>query len=193
PLAPTDAAAATMVSRMTMVCEGEVDAGVLASEQALMVRIDYSSTIVSGSWPTDLPLALYPDATYDELVAAGDPGVVQKELLDPNPQPGDYVPNCLQPAFLTVGQAGSTFAAEYIDPSQGGGLSNSTFWSNLKYGFVTPYALFPDKRVTFAQCTDTVTALGQSLMGSSGFGVTIGPDGNPTLGDSCLVGGQTGY
>lgn len=193
PLGPTDGAAATMVSRMTTVCDGEVDAGVLASEQAMMVRVDYSSTISSGTWPADLPLALYPDATYAALVAAGDAGVVQKELLGANPAPGDYVPNCSQPAFLTVGQSGSTFAAEYIDPAQGAGLSNSTFWSNLQYGFVTPYDLFANQRVTFAHCTDTVTALGQSLMGSSGFGVTIGPDGNPTLGDSCLVGGQTGY
>jgi len=193
PLASTDAAATTMVSRMTTVCDGEVDAGVLVSQKAMMVKIDYSSTISSGSWPADLPLALYPDATYDELVAAGDPGVVQKELLDPHPQPGDYVPHCLQPAFLTVGQSGSTFAAEYIDPSQAAGLDNSTFWANLQYGFVTPYALFPAKRVAFAHCTDTVTALGQSLKGSSVISVSIGPDGNPALGDSCLAGGQTGY
>jgi hypothetical protein len=193
PLASTDAAAATMVTRITTICDGEVDAGVLANEQAMMVKVDYSSTITSGSWPADLPLAVYPDSTYAELVAAGDPGVVQKELLGANPSPGDYVPNCVQPAFLTVGQSGSTFAAEYIDPSQGAGLDNSTFWSNLQYGFVTPYALFGNQRASFSHCTDTVTALGQSLMSNSGFAVSIGPEGNPTLGDSCLVGGQTGY
>jgi hypothetical protein len=193
PLAPTDGAAAAMVSRMTTVCDGEVDAGVLASEQALMVKVDYSSTISSGTWPADLPLAVYPDATYADLVAAGDAGVVQKELLGANPGPADYVPHCVQPAFLTVGLSGSTYAAKYIDPSQGAGLDNSTFWSNLQYGFVTPYALFPNQRATFAHCTDTITALGQSMMGTSGFAVTIGPEGNPALGDSCLVGGQTGY
>jgi hypothetical protein len=193
PLAPTDAAAAAMVTRMTTVCDGEVDAGVLVGQKAMMVKIDYSSTVTRGSWPADLPLALYPAATYDELVAAGDPGVVQKEVLDPNAGPGDYVPNCLQQAFLTVGQSGSTFAAEYIDPSQAAGLDNSTFWAALQYGFVTPYPLFPAKRVTFAHCTDTVTALGQSLKGSSVISVSIGPDGDPTLGDSCLAGGQTGY
>jgi hypothetical protein len=193
PLASSDGAAAAMLTRMTTVCDGEIDAGVLASEQAMMVRIDYGSTISTGTWPADLPLALAPDATYADLVAAGDPGVVQKELLGANPSPGDYVPHCAQPAFLTVGQSGSTFAAEYIDPAHAAGLTNSTFWSNLQYGFITPYALFANQRVTFANCTDTVTALGQSLMGTSGFGVSTGPDGDPALGDSCLVGGHTGY
>ncbi|HEY4151873.1 MAG TPA: hypothetical protein VGM38_00990 [Pseudolysinimonas sp.] len=193
PVASTDATVAAMVTRMTTVCDGEVDAGVLASQKAMMVKIDYSSTLASGTWPTDLPLALNPGAGYAELVAAGDPGVVQKEILGANPSPGDYIPHCAQTAFLTVGQSGSVFAAEYIDPSAGAGLDNSTFWSQIQYGFITPYDLFPHQRVTFAHCTDTLTALGQSLMGPSGFNVVTGPDDNPALGDSCLVGGLTGY
>ena len=193
PLGIDDPAAASMLRAMTGFCSGEVDRGVLAAVDARLVRVDDDSTLLSGVWPIDLPLALAPDATSAFVTAAGG-GVFQEQVLPAHPEPGDYVPHCAEPAFLTIGGSGSVFLAEHIEAPNNIGLDNATFWGHLRYGFATPYDLFAEQRVVFDHCTYRLTALGTTRLGDNpDFRVTTGPDDNPGLGDTCVVGGLTGH
>lgn len=194
PLSIDDAAAAPMLDAMTAFCTGEVDRAVLHDVDARLVRVDDRATLLSGVWPIDLPLAIGPDSTSAFVTAAAGGGVFQQQVLPAHPDPADYVPHCLEPAFLTMGSSGSVYLAEYIERANNIGLDNATFWGHLRYGFTTPYDLFTAQRVTFDHCTSQLTALGTARLGDNpDFRVTTGPDDNPGLGDTCVAGGLTGH
>ncbi|MDP9028307.1 MAG: hypothetical protein M3N46_12310 [Actinomycetota bacterium] len=193
PLGIDDPAAASMLNAMTAFCAGEVDQGVLADVDARFVRVDDRTTLLSGIWPIDLPLALGPDSTSAFVTATGG-GAFQEQVLPAHPIPADYVPRCAEPAFITIGRAGSVFLAEHFQRINNLGLDNASFWGHLRYGFATPYSLFSVQRVTFDHCTYQLTALGAARLGNNpDFRLTTGPDDNPAMGDSCLVGGLTGH
>jgi hypothetical protein len=194
PLSPDDPAAAEMVSRMAAFCAGEVDRGVLSDVDSRLVRVDDRSTLLSGTWPIDLPLALGPDSTSAFVTAAAGGGVFQEQVLPADPDPADYVPRCAEPAFLAIGRSGSVYLAEHFEKTNNIGLDEATFWGHLRYGFSTPYDLFSAQRVTLDDCTFTLTALGTAHLGDNpDFRVTTGPDNDPGLGDTCVAGGLTGH
>lgn len=189
-----DPGAGRVVKAMTASCLGEVDRSVLTEVRATLVTVDYRSTLLRGHWPIDLPLALGPDSTSAFVTAAGDPGVTQEQVLPAHPSATDYLPNCLRPAFMTIGASGSVYLAEYFDPINNIGLDNATFWGHLRYGFSSPYVLFNARRVTFDHCEEQLTALGSSKLGiNPDFGIDTGSGDDPAVGDSCLVGGLTGH
>jgi hypothetical protein len=166
PLDIDDQAAAPMLTAMTSFCAGEVDRGALLDVDARLVRVDVRSTLLSGTWPIDLPVALGPDST-SAFVTADAGGVFQEQVLPAHPGPADYVPRCAEPAFLTIGRSGSVYLAEYIEKTNNIGLDNASFWGHLRYGFATPYNLFTAQRVTFDHCGYTLTALGTARLGTT--------------------------
>ena len=189
-----DAGAAKVLKAMTVACPGEVDRSVLAGVHATLVTVDYSSTLLRGHWPIDLPLSLGPDSTSAFVAAVGDPGVTQEQVLPAHPSPTDYLPNCRRPAFMTIGASGSVYLAEYVDPHNNISLDDGTFWGHLRYGFSSPYTLFSARRVSFDHCEEQLTELGASKLGDNpDFAIDTGAGDDPTAGDSCLVGGLTGH
>ncbi|HWH25786.1 MAG TPA: hypothetical protein VNT53_03990 [Pseudolysinimonas sp.] len=183
PLAADAAAASTAVSTLTTVCSGEVDASVLASQPYELVQVDYSSTAVSGDWPDDLPVAVFPYPSYGLAAAAPGGGVAQAAAV--STEPGDYVPHCLQNVSLSPATAGTVYYALAVDPNHSSEIPAGQFWAYNSYGFSTIDA--EDVRVEFGGCEGTLTELGTSLGGGHNGWAVKGTNG------ACSVGSTPGY
>lgn len=146
-------------------CDGEVDEGVITAEGGTsFAQLDATVTQVDGTpaWPSDLPLHLLPGGPNDgsmTLTAGGS----AYSVAPASEGEGDYTPHCLQDVFVPVPGTGSAFLGF------GNDASALTAWANSYYG--ATFDLFGEPvgapRATLADCATVITALGESMGGST--------------------------
>jgi hypothetical protein len=118
---------APIAARIAQTCAGELDSTVFAQDDYRFVRIDVTATAASGDWDGGavavLPAPLE-NGGYG-VVASG--SATQIAVLGPNPEPGDYVPHCAQPAVITGAGTGEVdLAFPQATPA---------VWASLAFGF----------------------------------------------------------
>lgn len=118
---------APIAARVAQICAGELDSTVFAQDDYRFVRIDVTATASSGDWKGGavavLPAPLE-NGGYG-VVASG--SATQIAVVGPNPEPGDYVPHCAQPAVLTGPGTGEVdLAFPQATPAA---------WASLAFGF----------------------------------------------------------
>jgi hypothetical protein len=118
---------APIAARIAQTCAGELDSTVFAQDDYRFVRIDVTATAASGDWKGGavavLPAPLE-NGGYG-VVASG--SATQIAVLGPDPQPGDSVPHCAQPAVITGAGTGEV---DLAFPQ-----ATPPVWGSLAFGF----------------------------------------------------------
>jgi hypothetical protein len=162
-------------------CSGELDESVYSSTGWGFSRVDLTATLRAGSvsWPDDLVLQALP-LPNDRFTIAPVGDVYQVEAPAPEPaEPGYYVPQCVQNAFMNAPGTGSTYLGFTGDAAAG-----FTSWANESYGVTFDgFEPMDPNRVELTECVSVITPLGASLGAPSTYW------GEYSEGTSCQVGG----